>query len=189
MGFYHYQVNYVQLWWDSIIMYNYDNHYFLNTPPQVGRWRSWTPNLRRNVKKCSLPSAFVKISTSWYYVGTSEGLIIPACNFSRTMWQSISMYFVCSWNIGFAAICKAAWLSQKSRAGKLHGTFKFCNRYCNQTISKQVLAITRYSASADDLDTFVCFFYFHEIIEEPRKMQYPDTDLWVVWQPPQSKSQ
>jgi len=32
----------------------------------------------------------------------------------------------------------------------------------------------------DDLDTFVCFFDFHEIIEEPRKMQYPDTDLRVV---------
>jgi len=30
------------------------------------------------------------------------------------------------------------------------------------------------------LDTFVCFFNFHEIIEEPRKMQYPDTDLRVV---------
>ena len=24
------------------------------------------------------------------------------------------------------------------------------------------------------------FFYFHEIIEEPRKMQYPDTDLRIV---------
>jgi len=42
------------------------------------------------------------------------------------------------------------------------------------------MAIARYSASADDLDTFVCFFDFHEIIEEPRKMQYPDTDLRVV---------
>jgi len=40
--------------------------------------------------------------------------------------------------------------------------------------------IARYSASADDLDMFVCFFDFHEIIEEPRKMQYLDTDLQVV---------
>jgi len=141
-------------------MYNYDNNYFLNTPPQVGRWRSRTPNLHHSVKKCSLPNAFVKISTSWYFVGTYEGLIIPACNFSRTMWQSILMCFVCSWNTGFAAICKAAWLSQKSRAGRLHGTFKSCNRYRNQTISKQVLAIARYSASTDDLYTFVCFFLF-----------------------------
>ena len=56
------------------------------------------------------------------------------------------------------------------------------NRYRNQTISKQVLAIAWYSASADDFDTFVCFIDFHEIIEEPRKMQYPDTDLRVVRQ-------
>jgi len=169
--------------------HHYDNHYFFNTPLQVGKWRSWTPNLHRSVKKCSLPSAFIKMSASWYYVGTYEGLIIPACNFSHTMWQSISMCFVHSWNTGFAAICKAARLSQKSRVGRLDGTFKSCIRYCNQPISKQLLSIVRYSASADDLDTFVCFFDFHEIIEEPRKMQYPDTDLRVVWQPPQSESQ
>ena len=48
--------------------------------------------------------------------------------------------------------------------------------YHNQIISKHVLAIARYSASADD---FVFFFYFHEIIEE-KKMQYPNTDLRVV---------
>jgi len=33
------------------------------------------------------------------------------------------------------------------------------------------------------------FFYFHEIIKEPRKMQYPGTDLRVLLQPPQSESQ
>jgi len=99
------------------------------------------------------------------------------------------MCFVRSWNIRFAVICNAAWLSQKSWAGKLHDTFKSYNGYRNQTISKQVLVIVRYSASADDLDMFVCFFYFHEIIKEPRKIQYLDTDIRVVWQPPQSESQ
>ena len=74
------------------------------------------------------------------------------------MWQSISMCFVRSWNTGFAVICNVAWLSQKSWAGKLNGTFKSYNRYHNQTISKQVLVIARYFASANDLDTFVCFF-------------------------------
>jgi len=142
------------------------------------------PNLRRSVKNYSLPSAFIKISASWYCVNTYEGLIIPVCNFSRTMWQSISMCFVRSWKTGFVAICKATWLSQKSRADKLHDTFKSCNRYRNKIISKLVLTIARYSTSADDLDTLVCFFYFHEIIEELRKMQYPDTNLRFFWQPP-----
>ena len=125
------------------------------------------------------PSAFLKIYVSWYSVHMKEWL---TCNFSRTMWQSISMCFVHSWNTGFAVICNAAGLLQKSWADKLHSTFKSCNRYHNQTISKHVLAIARYSASANDLDTFV--YFFDEIIEEPRKMQYPDTDLRVVWQPP-----
>ena len=131
------------------------------------------PNLCHSVKNGSLPSAFVKISASWYCVGTYEALIIPACNFSRTMWQFISMCFVRSWNTGFAAICNVAWLSQKNWASKLHGTFKSRDKYRNQTISKQVLAIARYSAFANDLDKFVCSFDFHEIIEEPRKNAIP----------------
>ena len=89
---------------------------------------------------------FAQWLASWYCVGTK--LIIPTCSFSRTMWKSISMCFVRSWNTKFVVICNAAWLSQKSWASKLHGT---------------------------DLNTFVCFFYFHEIIEEWRKMQYTDT--------------
>jgi len=145
------------------------------------------PSLCRIVQKCSLFSAILKIYVSCYCVGTYERQIISAYNFSRTTWQSISMCFVRSWNTGFAAICNVVWLSQKSRADKLHGTFKSCNRYATKTISKHVLVIAWFSAFADDLDTFVCFFYFHEIIENKKK-QYPDTNLRVVWQPPQFES-
>jgi len=52
------------------------------------------PNLCRSVKNCSLPSAFVKISASWYCVGTYEGLIIPASNFSRQC-GSLSQCVLC----------------------------------------------------------------------------------------------
>ena len=56
--------------------------------------------------------------------------------------------------------------------------------YLNQVNSKQVFAIARYSASADDLDTLVCFLDFQEIIEFPRKMQNPEIDRLEVRQPP-----
>jgi hypothetical protein len=46
-----------------------------------------------------------------------------------------------------------------------------------------------YSASAEDLDTVVCFFDFQEIKELSRKMQYPVTDLLVSEQPAHSESQ
>ena len=37
--------------------------------------------------------------------------------FFRIKWQSISMYFVCSWKVGLDAICRAAWLSHHSFTG------------------------------------------------------------------------
>jgi len=114
------------------------------------------PNLCRSIKKCSLPSAFVKIYASWYCVGTDEWLIIPTYNFSRTTWQSISMCFVHSWNTGFTTICNAAWLSQKIWVDKLHDTFKYYiatklspNKYCP---SRGIL-LSQWS-------WYVCLFFF-----------------------------
>jgi len=50
-------------------------------------------------------------------------------------------------------------------------------------------AIALYSASAEDLDTVVCFLDFQEIKELSRKTQYPVTDLLESTQPAQSESQ
>ena len=141
---------------------------FLNTPPQVREWISWSPNLLCNVTKWSFPKA------------TYEGLITPACSFSRTTWQSISICFVCLWKTGLAAICKATWLSQNNGAWAVCGVFKSCSIKSNQVSAKHVLAIARYSTSADDLETLACFLDFHEISEFSRKTQYPITDLLVA---------
>lgn len=54
--------------------------------------------------------------------------------------------------------------------------------------SQLVKAMARYSASAEERETVVCFFDFHEINESPRKMQKPVTDLLVSAQPAQSQS-
>ncbi|CAL9000681.1 unnamed protein product [Prunus brigantina] len=47
-----------------------------------------------------------------------------------------------------------------------------------QVSSKQVLAIARYSAFADDLEALACFLDFHEARAFPRKTQYPITDIF-----------
>ena len=104
-------------------------------------------------------------------------MIIPTCNFLAQC-GSLSQCVLCVHEIILNLLLYVMPLDCHRKASKLHGTFKSCNRYRNQTISKQVLTIARYSAPADDLDMFVFFFfYFHEIIEEPRKMQYLDTDI------------
>lgn len=49
--------------------------------------------------------------------------------------------------------------------------------------------MARYSASADERDTVLCFFVFHEIGLEPRRTQKPVVDRRVVGHPAQSESQ
>ena len=61
--------------------------------------------------------------------------------------------------------------------------------YLSQVNSKQVFVTARHSASADDLDTLVCFLDFQGIIEFPRKMQNLEINGLEVRQPPQSESQ
>lgn len=55
--------------------------------------------------------------------------------------------------------------------------------------SQQTVAIERYSVSADDLDTVLCFFVFHDTGELPNIMKYPVVDRLVTGQLAQSESQ
>lgn len=55
--------------------------------------------------------------------------------------------------------------------------------------SQQVIAIKRYSASAEDNEIVFCFLLFHEIKEFPRKTQYPVVERRVTGHPAQSASQ
>ena len=65
---------------------------------QEGREKNKSKRLCKNT--CKLAEA------TWRILST------PAWIFSRRKWQSTSMCLVCSWNTGFAAICRATWLSQ-----------------------------------------------------------------------------
>jgi len=57
--------------------------------------------------------------------------------------------------------------------------------HCN---SQAVVARALYNASEEDLETIDCFFDFHEIKEEPRKIQYHVVDRLVLGQDAQSES-
>src|SRR3954471_9983281 len=86
-------------------------------------------------------------------------------------------------------MCMAAWLSQNRMIGCECLTSKSFNKFFNQVISQHVEAMERYSASAVDRATVVCFFVFHEIGDCPRNTQYPVTDLLVSLHRAQSASQ
>ena len=52
-----------------------------------------------------------------------------------------------------------------------------------------MVAIARYSASAEERDTMVCFLAFQETNEWPKKIQKPVTERRVSEQVPQSASE
>ena len=82
----------------------------------------------------------------------------------------------------------ATQLSQYIMKGWAVGMWRSRSNECNQTISQTVESIALYSASADDLETTVCFLDFHEMRLSPRKIQNLDVDLLVSKQDAQSES-
>ena len=63
------------------------------------------------------------------------------------------------------------------------------NKYLSHVNSQVIEVIDLYSASAEDLETVVCFLLFQEIRDLPKKTKYPVTDRLVEMHPPQSASQ
>lgn len=56
-------------------------------------------------------------------------------------------------------------------------------RFCIQQTSARTLATPLYSAFVLDLEMVVCRFDKCDRRLLPRKMQYPDVDLWISGQP------
>ena len=81
----------------------------------------------------------------------------------------------------------AAWLSHSNFTAPISilKSFRSCT---NHRISLVTLAKARYSASAEERATVVCFFDFQEIKASPKKTQYPEVDFLVSTQFPQSAS-
>ena len=84
---------------------------------------------------------------------------------------TINLNVFCTWKTRSVAICKVAWLSQNNEVDLCNSTFKSQTIYLNQANYRQVFVIALYSSSTDERDTFVCFFDFQEMSDDPRKTQ------------------
>ena len=73
--------------------------------------------------------------------------------------------------MGLEAMCMAAWLSQKSKAGVNKVIWKSVNNCLSQNNSLAVAAIALYYALAEDREMVDCFLDFHDTKESPRKTQ------------------
>lgn len=132
--------------------------------PQVGGWSLWTPNLDRRKWNQSQPSALVKISTSCRRVDTWVVPMTRDLMCSQIKWQSISIYLVCSWKTGLATMCKVAWLLlQYSNIGTEKEMPRVWSKLCSHKSSLTVNDIARYSASAEEHETILCFLVCHEM--------------------------
>ena len=135
----------------------------VNTPPQVGAWRSVMPNLHRKWWKSSWPKALVKMSAICSCDDVWTAVKRPDRILSRIMWQSISICLLRSWNNGLWAMRRANWLSQCKLKGSGWEIPKSARSCFNQLSSQVVTAMARYSASAEERATVVCFLVRHEI--------------------------
>lgn len=108
--------------------------------------------------------------------GNMKGCMKPFLIWSRTVWQSISTCFVCSWNTGLLAICVADLLSQNSLAEVHTMTFKSLRSWWSHKSSHVTRAMLRYYASVLFLLTVFCFLDFQLIREVPRYTQKPDIE-------------
>ena len=153
----------------------------VNTPPQVGEWIFTMPNLESKKLNWANPIGLVKISTSWWVVETCKVFNKPAWVFSRRKWQSNSMCLVLSWKTGLAAMWKAAWLSQKRTEALGWGMQKSWRRDKSQVSSQVAIDIARYSASAKERETTVCFLDLQEIKESPKKNTKTNEGSSGIW--------
>ena len=173
-------------WWAGLGLVGL-SYIFFYTPS------NWCGNAENNNLQVSswcrgLGSALVKISANWSWVETWGKVIFSVTTCWWMKWQSISMCFVRSWKTGLLAILVALVLSPWSGVELPTMTPNSQRRRRNQMISALADDIARYSASAEDLDTVVCFLHFHEIRESPRNIHHPVVDRQESGHPAQSAS-
>lgn len=85
---------------------------------------------------------------------------------------------------GLRVICNASSLSQKSSTGRQWKTRTSCTNYLSQTNSQVVVAMTRYSTSAEEWETTICFLVFKEMGLSLNRIKKPVVECQVVGQLP-----
>lgn len=127
-----------------------------------------TPSLEITSEWRTPDKGLVIISTNWVELKINFNETKSEFRQSQTKWQSISMCLVCSWNIEFLAICKAAWLSQNMGTGVVIDNPRSPTKRTSQEISAKTLRRARYSASVEDKEIVGLFLIFQEIRLPPR---------------------
>lgn len=122
-------------------------------------------------------SHLVKILVNWFSLHTNGVWISLAWTFSRTKWQSTSIWFVLSWNIRDSKLCIAAWLSQNILIGLLGMMHISAKSYLIQINSLEVDVMARYSASALDRAITFYFLLFHVTKFLPTNVHKPIVDF------------
>lgn len=138
----------------------------VNTHSEDGVWGLIMPILKTIDSNSRRPRAFIKRSASYFDDWTKQNQFVLDCVANKV--TSLSMCFVFSWKTRLIAMCKANWLSQWRSVGSLCGISKSLSSCFNHLSSYNVKAMHRYSDSADERETTVCFFTFHKIGEVPK---------------------
>jgi len=110
-------------------------------PSASGEQILMRPSLEQIFLKDWGPKTLVYMSASCSMVEMGSKWMRPFFNFPLTMWQSISICFVCSWNTGFVAMYLTESLSQYKRDGCSKGTCKSWRRYTCHWISHVTMVI------------------------------------------------
>lgn len=93
--------------------------------------------------------------------------------------MTIHLYVLRSWNMGFAVICKATWLSHNNCAGFVCLKPSSSNSPLIQIVSATAASIALYLPRLK-IRTLFCFFTFHKIKESPILTQYLVIDFLVM---------
>lgn len=147
--------NIIQLWKISHKLKNISN-----TPPQVGIWRSWMPNLQGRKCKRFKPKALVNMSVSYSALEMWHVEMCPYLRWSWMKWQLILMCSVCSWKTRLAAIWRPALSSQVICIGWRWSMSSEWSNHQRQSNSTVMVAMEWYSTSMEDWPTMLYFFVF-----------------------------
>jgi hypothetical protein len=157
----------------------------LPTKAQNGKTNPSSPRKRANV---AWYKGLVRISASYFSVGTWMRSMFPYSTLSIRKWYLTSMCLVLEWSTGFLATLTALVLSHM-RGTWEHSSPKSLNVYVIQSSYEQQLATWTYSASLVDWATLDCLREDQETSEDPKNWQVPGVDLLSTRHPAKSASE
>jgi hypothetical protein len=136
-------------------------------PPPTQETKHTSSSLRKQVK-VAWSRGLVKISASWFCVGTWIKVISPFSTLSLRKWYLTSICLVLEWIVEFFATLMAVVLSHRSRTW-VYSSPKSLMVYVIQRRWEQQLAVATYSTLVVDWATLYCLREDQDTKEEPNE--------------------